>query len=196
MVARGGHGAHPGHPQTVLEGSRRYGSRLVAMRCTRKAGFVVLEQRRDVPRSRGANRSSDHALGAPALTQEPLSADMSRRDERLGTSETAYLSDGRYRDRTCDLLRVRRGGSHGRPACFFAWLRLLAFSSQSPATRRIGPDSGRFRSIWAPLPACAHSDSRVRHRQEVAWHPTPIGARRNTGPVLWRARGSRRRRMS
>jgi sugar/nucleoside kinase (ribokinase family) len=33
MVARAGHGAHPGHPQTVLEGSRTYGLRLVAMRC-------------------------------------------------------------------------------------------------------------------------------------------------------------------
>ena len=42
MVARGGHGTHPGHPQTVLEGSRNYGLRLVATRCAARRHKAVV----------------------------------------------------------------------------------------------------------------------------------------------------------
>jgi hypothetical protein len=42
MVARGGHGAHPGHPQTALEGSRNYGLRLIAMRCVARCRKAVM----------------------------------------------------------------------------------------------------------------------------------------------------------
>jgi len=47
MVARGGHGAHPGHPQTVLEGSRNYGLRLVVA----PESIVGFEEISDVSRS-------------------------------------------------------------------------------------------------------------------------------------------------
>jgi hypothetical protein len=42
MVARSGHGTHPGHPQTVLEGNRTYGLRLVAMRCAARRRKAVV----------------------------------------------------------------------------------------------------------------------------------------------------------
>ena len=116
-----------------------------------------------------SNRHASISLGSPSI--EPLVR--SRRDDWLRPSRSARRGriDAEQRSSTGAIIAAKtaaRGLCQSLPDRPTHIDDLQGQSSMPLRTPPMGPDSGRFRWIWAPLPACAHSDSRVRHRQEVA----------------------------